>query len=55
MIKGNDTWQAVELSQFPDAKPLVGPLDILRRDIELIMHGSRPNAASTPVTHYLEF
>lgn len=35
-------------------RPVVGPLDFLRRDIERIMAGELPEAASQPRTHYIE-
>ena len=40
--------------RFPDAKPIIGPLDFLRRDIESIMNGELPSAATKPIIHYLE-
>jgi len=40
--------------RFPPASPVIGPLDFLRRDIELIMDGQLPAAAEKPATHYLE-
>lgn len=33
---------------FPDAKPAIGPLDFLRRDIALIMEGLPPESAKAP-------
>jgi phenylpropionate dioxygenase-like ring-hydroxylating dioxygenase large terminal subunit len=39
---------------FPDASPVIGPLDFLRRDIEAIMAGAPPSAAETPRTAYIE-
>lgn len=35
-------------------KPVIGPLDFLRRDIAAIMEGRMPEAAITPRTHYIE-
>ncbi|MEJ2125726.1 MAG: (2Fe-2S)-binding protein, partial [Alphaproteobacteria bacterium] len=39
---------------FPDAPPVIGPLDFLRRDIKAIMAGALPSAAETPRTGYIE-
>ena len=41
-------------ARFPDAKPLIGPLDYLRRDIEAIEKGDLPGAAASPRTAYIE-
>jgi hypothetical protein len=41
-------------ARFPDARPLIGPLDYLRRDIEAIEKGELPGAARTPRTAYIE-
>ena len=37
----------------PSAKPVIGPLDFLRRDIEAIVEGREPDAARTPKTAYI--
>lgn len=37
-----------------DPKPMIGPLDILRRGIDAIMRGERPDAADRPVTVEME-
>lgn len=39
---------------WPNATPLVGPLDFLRRSIEAIMAGNLPPAAERPETAYIE-
>ncbi len=39
---------------FPDMDPLVGPLDILRKDMERILEGHLPEAANTPQTLFME-
>lgn len=39
---------------WPNATPLVGPLDFLRRGIEAIMAGTLPAVAETPKTAYIE-
>ena len=41
-------------ARFPDARPLIGPLDYLRRDIEAIEKGELPGAAQSPRTAYIE-
>lgn len=38
----------------PDARPVIGPLDILRRDIAAILSGAMPEAATSPKTTYIE-
>jgi phenylpropionate dioxygenase-like ring-hydroxylating dioxygenase large terminal subunit len=38
----------------PSARPVVGPLDFLRRDIEAIINGDLPSAAEAPRTAYIE-
>jgi len=38
----------------PSARPIIGPLDFLRRDIEAIMAGTLPSAAEAPRTAYIE-
>ena len=39
---------------WPNATPLVGPLDFLQRSIEAILAGALPPAAETPETAYIE-
>jgi nitrite reductase/ring-hydroxylating ferredoxin subunit len=39
---------------WPNATPLVGPLDFLRRSIEAILAGTLPPAAEKPETAYIE-
>ena len=39
---------------WPNATPLVGPLDFLRRSIEAVMAGNLPPAAERPETAYIE-
>jgi hypothetical protein len=41
-------------ARFPDAKPLIGPLDYLRRDIAAIEEGELPDAAVSPRSAYIE-
>ena len=38
----------------PDQKPVIGPLDFLRRDIAAIMAGELPSSAAAPVIHHIE-
>ena len=38
----------------PQAVPVIGPLDFLRRDIAAIMEGKLPAAASEPKVHEIE-
>ncbi|MEM8811072.1 MAG: Rieske 2Fe-2S domain-containing protein [Pseudomonadota bacterium] len=39
---------------FPEAKPVLGPLDFLRRDIAAIMNGKKPDAAVEPRSYTVE-
>jgi len=39
---------------LPQALPVIGPLDFLRRDIAAIMEGKMPAAASEPRVHQIE-
>lgn len=39
---------------FPNVRPVIGPLDFLRRDIEAIMAGKLPEAANTPSTCFID-
>lgn len=39
---------------WPDAKPVVGPLDFLRNDIAAIISGRLPDCAETPRTHQIQ-
>lgn len=39
---------------WPEASPIVGPLDFLRRSIEAIIAGAMPPAADSPETFYIE-
>jgi len=38
----------------PQALPVIGPLDFLRRDIAAIMDGKMPPAAGEPRVHRIE-
>lgn len=38
----------------PGQKPVIGPLDFLRRDIAKILDGEMPAAAAAPRVHYIE-
>ncbi len=53
-----DRWVLMSASQnaayWPEASPIVGPLDFLRRSIEAIMAGAMPPAADGPETFYIE-
>lgn len=39
---------------WDDIKPVIGPLDFLRRDIESILSGRMPSATNVGRTHYIE-
>jgi phenylpropionate dioxygenase-like ring-hydroxylating dioxygenase large terminal subunit len=39
---------------FPSATPIIGPLDFLRKDIELIMRSELPSASALPILHQIE-
>lgn len=41
-------------AHWPEASPIVGPLDFLRRSIEAIMAGAMPPSANSPETFYIE-
>jgi phenylpropionate dioxygenase-like ring-hydroxylating dioxygenase large terminal subunit len=41
-------------AQWPNAKPAIGPLDFLRRDIAAIMAGNLPECADMPKTYQIQ-
>ena len=45
---------SLNAAYWPEAAPVVGPLDFLRRSIEAIMAGALPPVAERPETAYIE-
>lgn len=45
---------SLNAAYWPEAAPIVGPLDFLRRSIEAIMAGALPPVAERPETAYIE-
>jgi len=48
------TSASLNAAHWPEAAPIIGPLDFLRRSIEAIMAGALPPVAETPATFYIE-